>query len=140
MAKRKATTDMKEVVQPIGIVDALEVFSRQKMQVSIINSYDYVVPAQHTYTGSSPVTFEIPAHQKLFLDPHSVYVSYRAWISEVDGSKIADLSKTAPCSNMAGTIWSDIEVQLNSCVISQRSGLHGCVLVLLLLYSSSNTM
>ena len=113
------------VERPIEPLAPLELFDKQKMQVSIINThYKTQLPAQ-TYDASTPISFDLPAFSSLYADPLSFYLSFYAWITELDGTELAAEANCAVATNFSQTIWQDVEVKLNSCVISQRSGLHG---------------
>ena len=113
------------VERPIEPLAPLELFDKQKMQVSIINThYKTQLPSQ-TYDASTPISFDLPSFESLYADPLSFYLSFYAWITEPDDAALVIESNCAVATNFAQTIWQDVEVKLNSCVISQRSGLHG---------------
>lgn len=113
------------VQRPIEPLAPLELFDKQKMQVSIINThYKTQLPSQ-TYDASTPISFDLPSFESLYADPLSFYLSFYAWITESDDEALAAEANCAVATNFSQTVWQDVEVKLNSCVISQRSGLHG---------------
>ena len=96
-----------ESVIPIDTVDSLDLFARESMQMSIVNSYDYSVSPQSTYSASTPLVFDIPGSSTLFLDP-AVYLSVTVWIKQQDGTELPADSKCAPECNFANTMFSGL--------------------------------